>query len=240
VRRTSPTYLILAAALGFVAMGCEPDIGDECSTSIDCSTYGDRLCDTTQPGGYCTIFNCEPDTCPDEATCVAFYLEEDPSCGPVDDGLSSRFARSFCLYTCEEGDDCRDGYECIRPVDRLALVIDQETDTDNPQETRVCMAPGSVAPMPPDAPGRCTPSEEETPLVPWTPDAGVGGAGGVAGNGGTGGLAGSGGAAGQGGAAGGAGGAGGSGGMAGGAGGAPGGGGAGGGVVAGGGGVGGG
>jgi hypothetical protein len=192
-------------------MGCEPDIGDECSTSIDCSTLGERLCDTTQPGGYCTIFNCEPDTCPDEATCVAFYLAEDPACGPLDDGLASRFARSFCLYTCEDGDDCRDGYECISPRDRLAVVIDEDTETDNPQDSRVCMAPGSVAPMPSEVPGRCTPSDDETPLEPWTPDAGVGGSAGSAATGGTGGGVGgsSGGGGGTGGSAGGAGGVGG-------------------------------
>src|SRR5690348_74537 len=46
----------LAAAL--IAVGCLPKIGDHCTTSLDCSQTGQRLCDTTQPDGYCTVFNC--------------------------------------------------------------------------------------------------------------------------------------------------------------------------------------
>src|SRR5258705_13828561 len=57
----------IAASL---AVGCSPKIGDKCSVSTDCSVQGDRLCDPTQPGGYCTVFNCEPDRCPDESVCV--------------------------------------------------------------------------------------------------------------------------------------------------------------------------
>ncbi|HMR78024.1 MAG TPA: hypothetical protein PKD61_23100, partial [Polyangiaceae bacterium] len=63
-------WLVLALVCGLY--GCKPEIGDECSVSTDCSNAGERLCDTTLPGGYCTIFNCEPGTCPDEAGCVAF------------------------------------------------------------------------------------------------------------------------------------------------------------------------
>src|SRR5690242_18467125 len=55
-----------ALTLWIVATGCKPKIGDECKTSTDCSVTGDRLCDITQPSGYCTIFNCEePGSCPD-------------------------------------------------------------------------------------------------------------------------------------------------------------------------------
>ena len=74
--RTSPVFEkrrhFLTMALFATVLGCSPKIGDECATALDCSALGDRLCDTTQPGGYCTIFNCEPDTCPEEAACVAF------------------------------------------------------------------------------------------------------------------------------------------------------------------------
>ena len=48
-------------ATASVLAGCSAEIGDDCSNSTDCSSTGDRLCDTTQPGGYCTLFNCEPD-----------------------------------------------------------------------------------------------------------------------------------------------------------------------------------
>ena len=62
-----------------LALGCTPSIGDECVTSLDCSQLGDRLCDASQPLGYCTIFNCEPDACPEEAICMGFGLELDPA-----------------------------------------------------------------------------------------------------------------------------------------------------------------
>src|SRR5690606_19404432 len=128
-------HSVLIAAVLAVGSGCTPEIGDECQTAIDCSTLGDRLCDTSQPGGYCTVFNCEPDTCEDEAVCVAFANELDPACQGVDDGRFGRFGRTFCMRVCDKTSDCRSGYECVRPVDRRASVIDVETDADNPQDT---------------------------------------------------------------------------------------------------------
>ncbi|MBI4705718.1 MAG: hypothetical protein HY744_31890 [Deltaproteobacteria bacterium] len=178
-------------ALG--AAGCSAEIGDECTSALDCSTLGERLCDSTQPGGYCTIFNCEPDTCPEEAACVAFQGEIDPACRQADDGKWARFGRTFCMRVCEEQDDCRSGYECVRPADRFARVLDQETDTDDPQETRVCLVAGAVPELPAEIPDACYPNAEIPDLVPYQPDggaageAGAGGAGGAAGGGGSGG-----------------------------------------------------
>lgn len=194
--------LLLAPLL----IGCQPDIGDECATALDCSTIGDRLCDTSQPNGYCTIFNCEPDTCPDEAACVAFQQELDPACGPVDDARYGRFARTFCMYVCEDDGDCRDGYQCVRPVERLASVVDEETDTDDPQDTRVCLVIGSNPQLPGETPGTCSPPEPGTLPPPYEPDAGAGGGGGASGAGGGGGAAGTGAAGGAAGAGGGGGG----------------------------------
>ncbi len=91
----------LAAAM-LLAAGCSPEIGDECSTNVDCSTAGDRVCDTTAPGGYCTIPDCDPDTCPEEAVCVAWG-----------EGLSER---TYCVRHCGSDDDCRDGYRCFDPA----------------------------------------------------------------------------------------------------------------------------
>ena len=51
--------------------GCKPKIGEDCATSTDCSISGDRLCDVTQPGGYCTVFNCEPNTVPRPRRCAS-------------------------------------------------------------------------------------------------------------------------------------------------------------------------
>ena len=75
VLRLLPALAALALA---PVLGCTPNIGNKCSLSTDCSQLGDRLCDTTQPGGYCTVFNCEPDQCPN-AICVAFDPTLDPA-----------------------------------------------------------------------------------------------------------------------------------------------------------------
>lgn len=215
----------LAVILAIAATtGCQPEIGDECQTAIDCSALGDRLCDNTQPGGYCTEFNCEPDQCTEEATCVSFNTQLDPACQQRDDARFGRYGRTFCMYVCEDQSDCRAGYECARPVDREARVIDLETDTNNPQDTKVCLVKGSKPSIPAEPPNACLPNEAPEPFTPYTP--GTGGGSGVGGAGGTGGTGGSSGEGGTGGT-GGTGGAGGSGG-AGGAGGASGGGGAGG------------
>jgi hypothetical protein len=101
--------LLLALLL---TLGCSPEIGDECSTSTDCSQSGDRLCDVTQPGGYCTIFNCEPGDCPDEASCVIFGVAPSTLPGCEDPFGVTPYQRTFCLKTCESQDDCRSGYEC--------------------------------------------------------------------------------------------------------------------------------
>lgn len=93
--------ILVAAALA--ASGCSAEIGDECGTNVDCSPSGDRVCDTTAPGGYCTILDCGPDTCPEEAVCVAWGRD-----------LSER---TYCMRACGSGDDCRDGYVCFDPAD---------------------------------------------------------------------------------------------------------------------------
>jgi len=92
-----------ALALALALMGCAPEIGDDCSSSVDCSVNGDRICDAAQPGGYCSVANCEEGTCPEDAVCVEFRYEP------------ARLAESWCMAPCEGDDDCReaDGYRCI-------------------------------------------------------------------------------------------------------------------------------
>src|SRR4051812_38010306 len=74
-----PRSLLAAAVIGMLA-GCTPSIGDKCVLSTDCSTRGDRLCDTSQPDGYCTQFNCSKNGCPDDSACVLFNANV-PGCG---------------------------------------------------------------------------------------------------------------------------------------------------------------
>jgi hypothetical protein len=122
---------LLAAllALAAPALGCGSSIGDSCSTSADCSTDGDRICDYSSPGGYCTVESCDYGTCPDDAVCVRFFPGIDlsaPSCTPATgEGCSlsevctlagvcapRSIERRYCMATCSGDGDCRGGYEC--------------------------------------------------------------------------------------------------------------------------------
>jgi hypothetical protein len=150
----------LVLLLGLVA-GCAPKIGDHCSVSTDCSANGDRLCDTTQPGGYCTVFNCEPNSCPNEAVCVAFNEKSCPDRGGQATAQSIRFQRTFCMVTCGGDGDCRGGYTCLDTSnDPARQVVDQ-----NPSSLKICTVPPAVtqpdAAPPPDAPppAVCSPSD---------------------------------------------------------------------------------
>ncbi|MEZ4361270.1 MAG: hypothetical protein R3B48_13885 [Kofleriaceae bacterium] len=125
-----PFVVTLAAVLtGALALaGCGDEIGDSCKNAADCSPDGDRTCDTSSVGGYCTIDGCDFDTCPGEATCVRFYAGTfsttcDPTaenaCGSLDEvcTIEGRCAprtneARFCMRTCSSRSDCRDGYEC--------------------------------------------------------------------------------------------------------------------------------
>lgn len=142
-RLRSTLVMALALVLGTVGLACAPKIGDNCTSSTDCSQNGDRLCDTTQPGGYCTVFNCEPDTCPEEAQCIAFDQRLDPACS--DPQSWARFERTFCMRRCDNDGDCRSGYVCFdmsaQPNPWGATVVDL-----NPTGRKVCISPSSGAP----------------------------------------------------------------------------------------------
>lgn len=113
--------------MGFALFsGCTPAIGDECSNSTDCSLSGDRVCDVSFPGGYCTVFGCDQDTCPDEAVCVEFQF------------LTPRLAETSCLAFCEENGDCRDGYACVAAADVLEEGMPLARVLDG-QDRRFCL-----------------------------------------------------------------------------------------------------
>ena len=126
---------LLVAATASVA--CDAVIGDSCSANVDCSSNGDRLCDTSMPGGYCTVEGCSATSCPDGAVCVAFFPPAtlvtpcDPAtedrlgsdaatddCAPSELCLSSGFCavasleRRYCMERCGGEGDCRDKYTC--------------------------------------------------------------------------------------------------------------------------------
>jgi hypothetical protein len=71
MRTLVPLCVLLSAAALLPACGSK--IGDSCSANVDCSSLGDRTCDTAQTEGYCTVEGCNLTSCPDEAACVAFF-----------------------------------------------------------------------------------------------------------------------------------------------------------------------
>jgi len=135
--RWATFFHVLIGAMGLA--GCRPNIGDSCVSSVDCSSQGDRLCDTSQPDGYCTIFGCEPDACPgDPATsvCVGFGLDTDPLCSVSGtDPRWPRFEKTFCMHACEADTDCREGYVCVKPSERRAMSIDIDSEI---RDSAVC------------------------------------------------------------------------------------------------------
>ena len=126
-RLTAVCFFLLAAA-------CGKEIGDECTSSLDCGDGTDvnRVCDLSSPGGYCTEQGCDYNTCAEEAVCVRFYTAsfenrpcvietEDISTADcsIDEVCTLRgqcVPRSsevrYCMRTCGGSDDCRTNYEC--------------------------------------------------------------------------------------------------------------------------------
>ena len=142
-KRLAPVALLAAGIMG-VFTACTPSIGDKCVLSTDCSTKGDRLCDTSQPDGYCTEFNCSKNNCPDEAACV-FFDSKVPGCSYDDSNgnRGSRVARAFCSALCTKDADCRSGYICADPkaAPWNGIVIDDD------QSKRTCLViPASFYP----------------------------------------------------------------------------------------------
>jgi hypothetical protein len=113
-------HKLLIAAL-FLVAACAPKLGDDCNNSLECSAIGDRYCDISQPGGYCTIQNCEPGACGDEGVCVRFKPDE------------PRLSSSWCMAKCSGSCD-RDKYDCRSADD---LNPDPDAGMDQPRRAEV-------------------------------------------------------------------------------------------------------
>jgi hypothetical protein len=124
--------------LGLGLLACQPKIGDECVTDIDCSQQGDRLCDTTQPNGYCTQVDCDPNSCPEkESICIAFNSSVSTVGACNSKGQTSPYRRTFCMESCKSQKQCRPGYTCSDMTKGNpwgAEVIEEE-----PKRTTVCV-----------------------------------------------------------------------------------------------------
>jgi hypothetical protein len=123
-------FLILTVT-GAAGAGCARKIGDECTTAADCNPNGTRSCDSSQPGGYCTIQGCDETSCPDEAVCMRYFPAQflTKSCARtnpamptgcaadeicLDSGVCAPSSQElrYCVLSCNNADDCRSGYEC--------------------------------------------------------------------------------------------------------------------------------
>jgi hypothetical protein len=139
----------LVTALGGSA--CSASIGSSCTESTDCATQGNRFCDTSQPEGYCTVFGCADNSCPDHAVCVTFNAAL-PSCNYNDYVAPARTMRTLCLQHCQSDSDCRvsEGYVCLDP---RAPPVSAKILDDN-QDQKVCtVAATPVAAEPEDGGG---------------------------------------------------------------------------------------
>jgi hypothetical protein len=185
--RVASLAAFVATALAALA-ACSPEIGDKCILSTDCSIRSDRVCDTSQPNGYCTQ-NCRGNSCPDKAACV-LYNTSIQGCGFDDRAgpFGSRVARSFCTARCFSNADCRteEGYICADPKtypwnafilddvqDQLVcLVVPSEgleggVDAST-NDAAVCKAPAVDADVPPIDAGKAKMGDATT-----APDVGV-------------------------------------------------------------------
>jgi hypothetical protein len=77
-----------------VLLTCSREIGDDCGSNSDCGSG--RICDTSQPGGYCTISPCRKGDCPSESVCITFQPES-----------------TWCMRECAKNEDCRVNYVCV-------------------------------------------------------------------------------------------------------------------------------
>ncbi|HEX4455458.1 MAG TPA: hypothetical protein VH143_31580 [Kofleriaceae bacterium] len=123
---------IVLVALASVAAGCGYQIGESCIVDTDCSADGSRVCDETEPSGYCTIIGCDYNTCPENSECVRFYtgsfanepcdyqMEDnganacsyDEECSLAGQCVPRAAEIRYCMANCSTSGDCRDGYEC--------------------------------------------------------------------------------------------------------------------------------
>jgi len=109
-----------------LSTGCGSKVGDSCVFDSDCSPSGDQICTRDFPDGYCTVFGCDYNTCPDDAVCVRFFAlsETNRVCTIGEDCPRDEFCDlgghcvprfsevRYCMQTCDNNGDCREQYEC--------------------------------------------------------------------------------------------------------------------------------
>ncbi|HEX3697561.1 MAG TPA: hypothetical protein VH374_19470 [Polyangia bacterium] len=137
MKRIGLALMVLGLCALAASAGCARKVGDGCTTSTDCDPNGNRVCDLSQPGGYCTIDGCDNTSCPTDSVCIRTFPQSyltkpcNPQCEDTDcaagrandctddelciaSGVCARqaFERRYCAATCSTNSDCRGGYEC--------------------------------------------------------------------------------------------------------------------------------
>ncbi|APR99573.1 hypothetical protein [Pajaroellobacter abortibovis] len=109
-------FFIGVSGSAFSLLACGRSVGDPCRQLLDCSSQGPLVCDTSQVGGYCTIFLCssQEQECPEQSICVLPQAVI-PGC-PYDDRRIPLGAVDRCMRTCDSDSDCRSGYVCASPI----------------------------------------------------------------------------------------------------------------------------
>ncbi|MSP61974.1 MAG: hypothetical protein EXR72_16910 [Myxococcales bacterium] len=157
------SFLSLAAIFApllALAAGCSRKVGDPCVTNTDCSSLGDRFCDVSAPGGYCTVEGCDvitvgdefKDTCPEDAVCVRFFQQigRGVADGP---GVQDRLCNPTTVFTLcapAPGGTGKLPEGCCAPNERCLC---DEADSKNPGQCK----PTSEK----DLPGHCAPESSE-------------------------------------------------------------------------------
>jgi hypothetical protein len=140
--------LVLASlvAFGALTLACGKDIGAECKTAWDCSQDNSRICDLSQPGGYCTMDGCDEKSCPSESVCIRFFPRRFPSASCADSAGCSAdeiclpegicvprsSERRYCAFECGNNGDCRGGYECRQAGTEGSIALVVDPDPNNP------------------------------------------------------------------------------------------------------------
>jgi hypothetical protein len=133
MRRLLPWVALLA-----LLPACAAKIGDSCTTNLDCDPLGERICDTAQEGGYCTLDTCDEDSCPDDALCISFFPTQlsDPCDPATEDAVN--LERPNPDGSCPTGSTCATN-DCT--ADEFCLTSGFCVNWT--QERRFCMKPCS-------------------------------------------------------------------------------------------------
>ncbi len=121
------------------SVGCSNEIGDSCSTNVDCSVTGDRICVLLNSGGYCTVEGCDISSCPDEATCIRFFSSTYLTipCNPVTEDAADLSLKPAKACTAED----KDLSQCCTDSDKL----NNKCQTNDCTSDETCLTSGFCA-----------------------------------------------------------------------------------------------